>query len=357
MKFLSILTLLAVTTSLWAEHHDNLNRLKVLHISFHQGCINDFKEVGRKLNLDLTSWYIHDSPEHFEDRNAGGAMYNITADRAQRVWHKHKDYFNQFDAIVTSDTAPLSRIFLQNDWKKPLIIWVCNRFDYADGHQDGVYFPDGEYYRLFNQATQNPLVTVIPYTAYESVYARMKNITIQEPVIKPLGSYGLNELESKNVGYDERLFLYPRMESSQLAWIINQCAAHDLNVITGTYKGPDDLTKYKAVLYFPYQWSNLALFEDIQRGIIHCVPSREFIMQLYRSGAPIRHFDTEGLELCEWYDAENQSLFIYFDSWQDLRNKLQNIDLAAMRDRIKEQAKKIEAEMFARWRAVFDRYQ
>ena len=62
----------------------------------------------------------------------GNAVYNIGHQRAETVWNRHKDYFDKFDVIVTSDTAPLSRIFLQNGWRKPLIIWVCNRFDYCD---------------------------------------------------------------------------------------------------------------------------------------------------------------------------------------------------------------------------------
>jgi len=57
----------------------------------------------------------------------------------------HKDYFDTFDVIVTSGTAPLHESFLQNGWTKPLIIWICNRFDYCDYASLDCNFPDQEY--------------------------------------------------------------------------------------------------------------------------------------------------------------------------------------------------------------------
>ena len=43
----------------------------------------------------------------FDGISSGNALYNVGHERAQNIWNKHKDYFNQFDAIITSDTAPL----------------------------------------------------------------------------------------------------------------------------------------------------------------------------------------------------------------------------------------------------------
>ena len=131
--------------------------LKVLHLNFHLGCSKDFEEVGKELGLDVTTWYVlaADLPrEHFDGKTRGNAVYNISHERALNVWNKHKDYFETFDVIVTSDTAPLSRIFLQNGWKKPLLIWVCNRFDYYDGETYDGKFPDQEYYNLIRKAAR-----------------------------------------------------------------------------------------------------------------------------------------------------------------------------------------------------------
>jgi hypothetical protein len=155
--------------------------LKVLHMTFHNGCKEDFIDVAQELDLDLTSWYVQSLPQNFwEGFNAGNGIYNVTHERAARVWDRHKDFFNTFDVIVTSDTAPLSRIFLQNGWNKPLIIWVCNRFDYG---VEG----DTEYYELLRKATHMNNVKIIAYTPYEHVYMQSRGISSGNLSIKPLG--------------------------------------------------------------------------------------------------------------------------------------------------------------------------
>ena len=67
-----------------------------------------------------------------EVSHSNGNVFFVKKDFGKRSWVNSVVDFGKFDVIVTSDTAPLSRIFLQNNWKKPLIIWICNRFDYVD---------------------------------------------------------------------------------------------------------------------------------------------------------------------------------------------------------------------------------
>ena len=149
--------------------------LKVLHLTFHRGCAREFTGIAKALGLDLVTWYIPNLPPFFLDgKTTGNALYNVGHQRAQDIWEKHRDFFEQFDLILTSDTAPLSRIFLQNKWTKPLFIWICNRFDYYDGASLDCHFPDQEYYDLFSQAAMLPNVTMIAYTAFEHNYAQRK---------------------------------------------------------------------------------------------------------------------------------------------------------------------------------------
>jgi hypothetical protein len=58
-----------------------------------------------------------------------------------------------YDVVITSDTAPISRVFLEAQrWEdKSLIVWVCNRFDYS--HRPAAHgFPDATFYRLMQVA-------------------------------------------------------------------------------------------------------------------------------------------------------------------------------------------------------------
>ena len=90
----------------------SLKSLNVLHISFHKGCQNDIEYISEKLGFNLKFMKFTDGVT----KNA--ALYSIGHERANLVWKTYKDYFNKFDAIITSDTAPISRVFLQNNWKK-----------------------------------------------------------------------------------------------------------------------------------------------------------------------------------------------------------------------------------------------
>lgn len=353
-----LLLLILFCNSLAAQDQSSL---KILHMSLHRGCIKDFEEVGKELGLDLVSWYLHNNPEQFEGGRPGNNIYNIGPARAARVWEKNKDYFEQFDVIVTSDTAPLARIFLQNNWQKPLIIWVCNRFDYANLGLQDEQFPDKAYYELFRKAATMPNVKIISYTPYEHFYAKnTAGIDIGTRTIKPIGILEkpiTKDFESaipKEIIKEETLFLYPRMDVPQLRWIQNLCKIIHIDTYTGDYNGPEDLKDFKAVLFFPYAWSNLALFENIQRGIIHFVPSEYFIRELYREKAPIRFFSLDDLHLCEWYCEEYRDLFIYFHSWDDLAKKVRRLEnVPEFRKKIRDFGKEHRAKMLAEWKMVF----
>ncbi len=341
-------------------------QLKVLHLSFHRGCINDFKEVGKELNLDLTSWYIHDDLPNFDGVTKSSAVYNLGHDRAQRVWDRHKDYFNSFDVLVTSDTTPLSRIFLQNNFQKPLIIWICNRFDYYDAASLDCRFPDQEYRKLLDRVWTNPNRFVVGYTPYEHVYARNKGVDTGEFIIKPIGILPSNNWDeaqsniSKSVNKSETLFVFPRFESQQqIDFVVNNCSSVGIKTCCTRYNGPDDLVNFKGVIFIPYAWSNLALFENLQRGIVHFIPTERFLRQLIAQRAPIRFLtkrlmaDSSVSTLNEWYCHEYRDLFVYFDSWQELAHKVATTDYAAMGKKIKQRGQQHRETMLQRWQDIF----
>ncbi len=152
---------------------------KVLHISHHYGCIKDHQYVCKELNLDLTNELTLWSEDN--DILPKG-YFRCTADIANDIWNKSKNYFNQFDVILISDTSPLSRIFLQNikEVIPKIIIWVCNRFDYD-------FENDNEYYSLISEATKNPNIKIIPYTEFEKVWLNFRGIPCHEETIRPHG--------------------------------------------------------------------------------------------------------------------------------------------------------------------------
>ena len=328
-------------------------RLKVLHLTFHRGCLNSFESVAQELNLDVESWYIPDLPQKFLDGvSPNSALFNIGHDRAKRIWDLHKEEFEKFDVIFTSDTAPLARIFLQNGWEKPLIVWICNRFDYTDE-------ANLEFYALFNRAASQSNVTIVCNTEFEHIYARAKGVNLGSLVIKPF-----LRVKTDEIAYDIKdLFYLPAYHNETIFMNLSSfCSQRGIENYGGRHNGLDDLKTYKGIIHLPYAWSTIALFENISIGIPYFLPSKRFLKKLMASNnywhQNSRYLTKHNMyQISEWYDQDNSKIMTYFDSWNDLQKKVGTLDFLAQRKKILEFAKWHQETMITRWKNVFEKVQ
>lgn len=315
--------------------------MKMLHVSYHNGCIGDINYVASKLNISIETL-------------RADWDYLISHNLANSLWDKYKDYFNGFDIIITSDTAPLSRIFLQNGYKGKLIVWICNRFDYPN--RDG--FPDQEYFSLWNDNLSNDRVKFVSYTPFEYVYARQRGILLSDFVIKPVAGYietPMNSAIPADIKKDEHFFIPPYHNDNIYMNLKEKCSYLGLKAHTGRYNGIKDLIGFKGIIHIPYAWSNLALFEAIKMGIPHIIPSKEFILKLSNCAnffwSP--PFQREYIEYSEWYCKEYKDLFVFFDSWEDLVDKTRNGDFSSVSKKRIEFIKGHENNEISKWSSIF----
>lgn len=346
-------------------HADGDCPLKVLHLSFHSGCIKEIEAVAHELDMDLTSWLIPKmTPYFFDPDSTGNVVYNMGHERAERIFNKHKDFFEDFDLIITSDTAPLSRIFLQNNWKKPLIIWVCNRFDYYDRASLDCSFPDSEYYELIKKATKSPNIRIVAYTQFEKYYAKTKGIDIGNLLIKPgvrKNSISDQSLIPEYIDKSTTFFLPPYHNETKFCDLQNLLFRYGIPAYSGKYNGPGDLAQFKGIIHLPYAWSNLALFENIQQGIPYFIPSRKFVRQLAKEK---NYFFCQGnfffsdnlAALSEWYCRDNKDVITYFDSWTDLIQKINRTNFEALRSTVKQQGEQHRELMLLRWKNLLESF-
>ena len=328
--------------------------MKVLHISFHKGCQNDIEYISEQLGFELTFM------EYDDGISKGCDKYNVTHERALASWNKHKEFYNQFDCIITSDTAPISRVFLQNNWSKRLIIWICNRFDYAN--QPAVGFPDQEYYDLINDVKNRPNVSIIGYTPFETYYANnIKNLSIGSECIKPIGKIGevyKNYTSTQVTDKDKTFIVGPYHNDNLMMNLREKGSSLGIKVFNGRYNGPKDLAEFAGVIHIPYAWSNLALFEAIQLEITFFIPSLKFLKQiihtdiggLKRDGffwsPPLRE---DVLTLSDWYCEDFRDAFVYFDSWEDLSKKVVELDVTLHKKVLRKIGDKHEMDMLKKW--------
>ena len=312
-------------------------KIKVLHVSYHQGCIKNLNFIFNELSIE--------SEVQIADWN-----YNIGHDRSIKIWEKYKDYYNSFDVIITSDTCPLSRVFLQNNYSGKLIIWICNRFDYCDQATNDCNFPDVQYYDLIKSATINPNVKIFSYTKFEHEYARdFKNLEVGKLLIKPCAfvDSGSQTLIPENIIKKETFFIPQYHNDSIFMNLHEKCEELKINSYCGRYSGPSDLEGFKGIIHIPYAWSNLALFENWSIGNVYYIPSKEFLLELSKQSnffwSP--PFSEKHLDSSEWYLPEHNNLFIYFNDWNHLKELSSNYTLINNRKKnaieyINEQTKK-----------------
>lgn len=285
--------------------------MKILHITYHDGCKKtiDFvcKELGHEVHTQYANW-----------------NYNIGHNRAKEIWDTHKDYYNSFDIIITSDTCPLSRIFLQNDYKSKLIIWVCNRFDYTDCATNDCNFPDLEYYNLIRQIKNKNNVKIYSYSKFEYEYAqKYRNVNFGNEVIKP-SAFIEDSVNTSFQGIDKSslFFIPPYHNDTIFINLKDKCDQLGIPSYCGRYKGPSDLKGFKGIIHIPYAWSNLALFENWSIGNVYFIPSRNFLLNLasqHNFWWPDSFALKDLIESSEWYLPEHNDNFIFFENWNDLQ--------------------------------------
>jgi hypothetical protein len=319
--------------------------MKLLHVTYHNGCELNINYISKKLNIDL-------------ETQRANWNYNIGHNRANEIWNKYKDYYNSFDVIITSDTAPLSRIFLQNNFSKKLIIWICNRFDYHDAATNDCNFPDPEYYNLIKSSLNKPNIKFASYTKFEYEYAlKYRNINFGDFVIKPcsFAENSENNLLLNNIDKKNTFFIPNYHNDSIFMDLHKKCNELNINSYRGRYNGPLDLEGFKGIIHIPYAWSNLALFENWSLENVYLIPSKKFILELKNKpnffwSPP---FPIENIESSEWYLPEHKDLFIYFDSWDHLKylSKDNNL-IEGKKNKIKEFSIKNNNIQIEKWKSL-----
>lgn len=324
--------------------------MKILHITYHSGVDANLNFIAAKLGHEITTQWA--------DWN-----YNIGHNRAKEIWEKHKDYYQQFDLIITSDTGPLARIFLQNNYKGKLIIWCCNRFDYRDEASNDCKFPDEAFYHYFRDIPNRPNVKIFSYTKFEHEYAERYHQVIWEgKTIKPCSFLDDSNSPSaipEEVNRSETFFLPAYHNDTILLNMKEKCDELKIPAYQGRYNGPNDLKGFRGIIHIPYAWSNLALFENWSLGNVYFIPTKTFLFELAKSGnffwsPPFPH---DFIESSEWYLPEHKDLFIFFEGWNGLITLSRNDALIAKkREKVLEFSKKHDEKTLTAWKDALENW-
>jgi len=293
---------------------------KVLHLSHHYGCLKDHQYVCHNLGLQLESVYSH------WDTVIPKGCYRLNSKQANEIWSNNQNYFKDFDYIITSDTAPLSRIILQNIDKFPgkLIVWICNRFDYNLEW-------DSSYYQLIKNYSNHEKVKLIPYTEFERIWLNRFGIDTKYETIRPIGLVISDELskdEQYSIGFDGNYemdftggdVLVSRYHNDNIFQDSKEiCESFGLVARHAKYRGSLELEKlsklYDCFLMFPDAYSKFTTFELMQLGMPVILPTEKLLLNLSRKS---NYFFSTGVneqtvKYCEWYNEYYEKFAVYFE--------------------------------------------
>lgn len=331
----------------------------ILHISHHIGCFRDQQYVLEKLNFSVTNYKFTDN------------LYTITKDVSKQFWDNNKEIFNEFDYILISDTAPLSRCFLEhiNELKPNLIIWICNRFDWAMQSEP-------EYYELFKHTYKHEKIRVIPSTFFEKIWCLQFGIDILSiKTINPLGKISYksesniptskfyqNLYGEKNILPDADVIVPFYRNDNHFFKMSNFLKQKNFTVYNGTFNIPSEIKKYKAYVTLPDSFCKWFSFESIHENIPVILPSKKYLLHLAKfhhdylfniTGYGGAELLTEDLiDLCEWYNPKFNSCRFYFNNFEEIPDIINNINKY---DFSKESAEH-ENDILNKWKQIYNSF-
>ena len=99
------------------------------------------------------------------------------------------------------------------------------------------------------------------------------------------------------------------------------------------FENTESICQYNGFIHLPYQTNIQSLWENLGYFIIYYIPSKNFITELITQDNSWYYWEEknrpyelliQSITLSEWYNEENQEVFEYFDSWDDLKYKIEN---------------------------------
>lgn len=339
--------------------------MKILHLSFHYGCISDINYVMKKLGHEIDYEYLNRK-----------IPYHINESLAHSLWNQNKEKFNTYDVIITTDTVAISYIFLLHlaELKPSLIILNCNRFTYAMEHEV-------KFIQLLRDiqscAKYTHKVTYIPYTDFERIWCARHGLYLSERSIQPIGKYP-QHINNKDIIIDcfkdlnkaymtedikDTMFIQTYHNHVRFMDLCKYLHQHQISNIFGGYANITELKPYKALVVLPDAFSKYFVYESIQEELVILVPSPKFLLNLVQQGGYFFNIEGSGgrltqeyVNLCEWYKYPETR--IYFDSFEEMVSIIKNLKsdkIESIKKWCRFYANVIDEEHMNQWKNIFNK--
>jgi len=330
--------------------------MKFFNLDCHVSVIADLKNIFENLGHEVVSWSIsgHNwvfgrQSDHVEIINQN-TWRQLDEDMCDSFYERYKNELSEYDGFIC--TYPLTFSLLYKKFKKPIILHIPIRYETPFESNPSKWEKFNDYLR---EGIENKMVFPIANSLYDKKYF--------EHFVNRTCDYIPNICDYTEISWNPQRndFLY----YSRLPLNLENTLLFDKSRL-GRYEW-GDISKFKGIVMIPYNCSTMSIFEFYTSNIPLFCPSIDFMCDLYvkhgnhvlseltwnkvfnlGSGSKIKNnklidpnrYDdisimSNWIKLSDFYNDEWMPHIVYFDSFEDLLNKLQTVNLNEISEKMK----------------------
>ena len=317
--------------------HETYPSKKLFNIDLHISVIEDIKyNLNGKLLVE--DWSISDRAyvmgkkekivKFFENRE----WRNFDKAKIKKFVNYYANFLNQFDGFIVTHTPVFALLYMK--FNKPIYIINSCRFTqpfcWNNNSQMNDYMIES-----FRKHHEKGLLHIISNNLGDKQYLEVMT-GISSPHIPSLCLYTKAKYQWKpNTFYSHK----PHDIVAKMKHV------YDPSKKLGNNFAWKDYYNCTAIIHIPYELSTMSIFEQYSANVPLIFPSKQFLKELVNSGKhSMNSISTYGnitfdkpntsqftdinfwIDRADYYDAENMKYIVYFDSWEDLRAKLDTTD-------------------------------
>jgi hypothetical protein len=251
----------------------------------------------------------------------------------------------------------VARPFLQNieKHKANIIIYITNRFNW------GIWgFEDNHFYNLYSSMSKHERVYFSSDNKYDLYFAKLYNIFFKDNNIIRL----IPNIPSNNIimPVTDKFFIYNRGTKIENYRIFLDNLNIKYDIYGENYQRFKDhyhICEYTGIIHMPYQTNIQSLYENLAYNIIYFIPSKQFMFELinndwyyWEEKSRTEEIKINSILLSEWYLPENEELFVYFDNWEQLKEKIVSINIAEKKALIQKHMEQNQLHNINCWKKI-----
>lgn len=346
-----------------------MRQLKFFNLDLHISVIEDVKRIFVEIGHSVDSWcisghnWVLNKSTPKVDVITSQNWMNIDEEMCDSFYERYKDELSHYDGFIVTYPPVFTKLF--EKFEKPIIMYVPIRYEVPFGGKPKQWEQFNDYLK---SSIDRGKIIPVANSLYDKKYCE-HFLHTQFNYIPSLCEYTKTKW---NPSIDKFLY-FSKFNTRLNDKLVNKS---DL----GKYSW-DELGKFKGIVNIPYTSSTMSMFEQYTSNIPLFFPTKEFLLKLHSefgkfgvlseltwnqifktgNGSSIKNDNgdpndlTDIDNLSKWigysdfYNNEVHPYINYFNSATDLQEKMENIDLQLVSEKMNEHNVKRRKNIFDMW--------